>query len=322
MRHLSPGVLLVAAVAVLLAAALLTEGGPGTRAREPLTLAVDADPEGNTNTSPGQVQPCISVDPGKTFDVDVLIMNVEDLIGWEAAFRYDEDILEVVDAHDDLFQAANNPGGGGIASASDYAPDRDGVFFLGAADINQLLDSGSGVLARLTLRAIGSGVSPADLPALDYDGDAVPDLGPTISTLIFDTIHHPGDINGDELFDGPTYHAQIAVGQPCPVTTPAPTLPETASPAPGETPGPDSTPGPGQTAGPGDTPGPDETPISEGTPGPSPADTGPGTTSGDGSGISQPSDGGLPLWIIGPIAAAAVVFAVGMLGVWRALRHA
>jgi hypothetical protein len=97
--------------------------------------------------------------------------------------------------------------------------------------------SGSGVLARLTLKAVGAGISPAILITLDANNDGKPDLGSRLK----DPQEKPlGDINSDEFFDGTVVNAQIAVDRDCP-PGPAPTAipssttsPATASPTAGD----------------------------------------------------------------------------------------
>ena len=204
-------VVLVAAVSAVMVDA---PGREGTALGVP-ALAVDADPAGNTATSLGTVEDCVSVDPGATFGVDIVVTNVENLLAWEAYFVYDPGILEVLAADVRLFTAANP--NSNVANASDPTPDTDGLFFVGAVDGNAALDSGSGVLARLTLRAVGSGISAVALPKLDFNDDGVPDQGPVLGAVEFGTAVYLGDVDGDELFDGTVGQAEVAVGQPCPV---------------------------------------------------------------------------------------------------------
>ncbi len=230
----SGAILLASVMSLLLAASLVLPEGD-TAAQGPLTLAVDADPTGNTATSVGNIDDCLSVDLGDTFDVDIVIENVANLLGWESPFVYDKSILEVVNINVRLFQAANP--NSNVINASEAPPDRDGLFLMGAADVSKATDNGSGVLARLTLQAVGTGVSPASIPQVDFNNDGTPDLGPTLAALIFGAIEHLGDTNGDNLFDGPTDHARIAVGLPCTAATPTPTPAPTPTAGAGQTPG-------------------------------------------------------------------------------------
>ena len=190
-------------------------------AQEPLTLAVDVDPTGNTPTSVGSIEDCLSVEPGTTFDVDIVIMNVENLLTWEAPFVYDRSILEVTGANVKMFQQANP--GSDVFDFSESLPDSDGQFFMGGGDVGNVLDSGTGVLVRLTLRAVGTGVSQVALAQLDFSGDGLPDEGPKFAAVFFFKVTYLGDVNGDKLFDGPNFPATIAVGEACPQEVPTPT---------------------------------------------------------------------------------------------------
>ncbi|MDP2675771.1 MAG: hypothetical protein Q8Q00_12855 [Dehalococcoidia bacterium] len=247
MRISAPGAFLLATVTAILLLAGVVVPQDEAVAQGPVTLAVDADPTGNTATSVGNIEDCRSVDTGDTLEVDIIVTNVVNLLGWEGFFEYEKSILEVTNVDVRLFQAANSRSN--VINASETPPDTDGLYLVAAADNSKSTDSGSGVLARLTLRGVGTGISPAKLlKNRDFNGDGVPDLGPILSALTFDTIEHVGDENGDGLFDGTTRDARIAVGVPCSVVAPTPT----------------PTPGAGQTPGPGSgTP----------TPTPKPSDT-------------------------------------------------
>lgn len=194
-------------------------------AQQSLALGVDADPAGNAAASLGTIQSCVSVSSGQIFQVDVFIADVVDLLAWEAYFVYDPAIIGVVEQDVQMFQAAN--AGSQVFDTSEVLPDEDGRYRISAVDIAEPAapDSGSGVLARLTLRAVSAGVSPASLPLVDISGDGRPDLGPTLTDMAGNTI---ADVDGDGFFDGPISDAWIAVDTPCPTAPPAPA----ASPAP------------------------------------------------------------------------------------------
>ena len=165
------------------------------------SIGVDADPTkspANTATSLGSIQSCISVSTSDIFDVDLFITNVADLVAWDTYFQYNRSVVNVTAVNVQMFQAANP--GSSVFNASEATPDSDGNFYISAVDIAVgAQDSGSGVLARVTLRAVGPGLSPASilLPELkDKDNVAI------------------GDIDGDGYFDGLVANAQIAVDQP------------------------------------------------------------------------------------------------------------
>jgi hypothetical protein len=209
-------------LAVTLAVALLATAGLGgwivsggeeaTQASPALSMGVDADPSGNTATSLGAIDSCISVSSGATFDVDIYVTDVTDLKSWEVYFVFDPSVVIVtgVDVH--MFLAAN--AGSNVVDTSDPVPNTTGLYRLAAIDTAPAPahESGSGVLARLTLQAVAPGVSTGGIPLLDETGDGKPDLGPWLRNSSGEYL---GDVNGDHFFDGPISQAQIAVGQGC-----------------------------------------------------------------------------------------------------------
>jgi hypothetical protein len=165
-------------------------------------IGVDADPTqlpANTATSLGSIESCISLATSDTFDIDIFITDVVDLLSWEMYFQYNGSVVNITGVNVQMFQAANP--GSNVFNASHSPPDTDGVFYVSAAELggDAAVDSGSGVLARLSLRAVGPGVSAADL----------------VSPMLRDKNNVPiGDSDGDGYFDGSIFNAQIAVDQP------------------------------------------------------------------------------------------------------------
>ncbi|MBI2913405.1 MAG: hypothetical protein HYY03_05745 [Chloroflexi bacterium] len=176
-------------------------------------LVVDASPSGNTPAELGPINSCVTVASDRSFRIDIVIQDVQDLLAWEVYLEYDPAILEVVGRDVDQFQGANP--GSNVYDVSETVPDSDGLYRVAAADTADppSPDSGSGVLARLTLRAIGPGISPASLARRDLNGDGKPDLGPFLRDANAEPI---GDEDGDTFFDGATDNAQIAVDTDCP----------------------------------------------------------------------------------------------------------
>lgn len=186
------------------------------RGQEPSTaIGIDADPAGNTATSLGHIDSCVQVSADAAFEVDIFVQHVSDLLAWEAYLETDPEMVRVIDRDVQLFQAANP--GSGILDGSEQTPDDDGFYRLSAVDTADppAPDSGSGVLARVTLEALGSGVSPLRLALRDLDEDGMPDQGPFLRNVDGDII---GDDTGDALFDGPIASAQVAVDANCPGT--------------------------------------------------------------------------------------------------------
>ena len=165
------------------------------------TIGVDADPTqspANTATSLGSIESCIAVATNDTFDIDIFITDVVDLMSWGMYLQYDGSVVNVTAVNVQMFQAANPSSD--VFNASESTPDSDGTFYVSAAELGgDAEDSGSGVLARLTLRAVGPGFSPAEL----------------LSSMFKDKNNEfIGDTNGDGYFDGPVFNAYVAVDQP------------------------------------------------------------------------------------------------------------
>ena len=224
------GVLLAAALLATAMLAGIVVGGGESTAQTRTSIGVDANPAANAATSLGPIDSCMSVSTGDTFDVDIFITDVTDLLAWEVYFVYDGSIINIVDHDVQMFQAANE--GSNIFDLSEVLPDLDARYGLAAADLADppAPDSGSGVLARLTLKAVAPGISPASVPLIDFDNNGTMDLGPFLSDMHGNPID---DLNNDTFFDGQISAAQIAVDTACPpegvVATPTRTA---ASPSP------------------------------------------------------------------------------------------
>lgn len=241
MKMVLAGATLAAVVLALAASAGGVLTGGHIAAQGGVTIGVDADPTGNTATSLGPIDSCVSVGTGDTFQVDVFVADVTDLLAWETYFVYDISVLNVDSRDVMMFQAANP--GSQVFDVSEALPDLDGRYGLAAVDIAAppAPDSGSGVLARLTLRAVGAGVSPLSLSPIDINGDGTMDLGPWLKDFEGEPI---GDLNGDSFFDASIANAEIAVDGTCPgaTTLASPTvIPASATPGPSPSPTPEAT---------------------------------------------------------------------------------
>jgi hypothetical protein len=186
-------------------------------AQEAVTIGVDVEPAGNTATSLGPIDACISVSIGDTFQADIFVTDVADLLAWETYFVYDMSIINIVNRDVMMFQGAN--AGSSVFDVSEGLPDIDGYYRAAGVDLADppAPDSGSGVLARLTLKAVGPGVSPLSLSPIDINEDGRIDLGASLKNIEAESI---GDVDGDGFFDGPIANAEIAVDTPCPGGTP------------------------------------------------------------------------------------------------------
>jgi hypothetical protein len=223
---------------------------------------LDLDTSGNTATSVGNVDGCRSVAAGDTFDVDVWVEDVPaesanldfgGLQGWSYNLLFDPQILEIT-AVDNKSQLASVSGNSSFDEVIDAdATNGPTVDPLPATTGNLRVDflivsppsgypSGSGVLSRLTVKAISSGTSDLTL------SDQLVTLKP--APLLIGLVADPYPIASVQ-------NGIVAVGQPCPgaptplvigggeITPPAASVTPQPSPA---SVTPQSSPAPGQTA--------------------------------------------------------------------------
>jgi hypothetical protein len=336
MRKSVPVALVTLLTPLFVLAMLALQHGTGA-AQGPVGLGGDTDPDGNSATFLGPREGCVSVNSGDTFDFDVVVSDIDNLVHWELYLKFDPAIIEVDNADMNMFLESNERS----SLKVEWVPYSGGRHFLGAADLNGAPESGSGVLARLTLRAKAPGLSSAEFLYDDVDNDGDMDIGPRLTASGGVPI---GDATGDDVFDGDIQNAFIAVDESCDAAPPSPTPSPSPTPQPGggtdpsDTPvPPDALPVPGDPTfePPSDTSPPaDDASASEGdqdsTPeGTSEADERDRDDSEDDSGAavlaadtpapaepgggdslsSSASGGGLPFWAIASIAAAVLVAA-------------
>lgn len=314
MPRLLRSVLIVAIVSFLVGLAwmgMFARQHSVTQAAQTTTkIGIDTDPSGNSATSLGDIQSCVSVSSGDTFQVDIFVVDVSDLLAWELYIAYDRSVLEIVGRDVGMFQAAD--GASKVFDASEALPDLDALYGLAAADLAEpeMPDSGSGVLASLTLEAVRSGLSPVTIAFVDANKDGTIDIGPWLRDVDANLID---DVNGDSFFDGTIFNAQIAVDQPCPEGTPGSTL--TPIPPPTETPTVAETAPPAAT----ETVPAVSTGTATATPEASPGAM--ATPSGE-PGEESENQGGIPWALVGPlIGVGAVVVLAGGFILWRVVRQ-
>jgi hypothetical protein len=201
-----------AVISLALALAVGVANAPAHAQQTDTSIGIDADTSGNTDTALGAIDDCVVISEGESHEVDIFIRDVTDLLAWEAVLTFEPAVLVVVAGDVQLFMAANE--GSDVQDVSGELPDRDGRFLVQVFDAADPLapDSGSGVLARVTVKGIGPGVSELRLPLSDLDDDGNPDEGPLLRDIDVNSI---GDVNGDTLFDGPITEARIAVDASC-----------------------------------------------------------------------------------------------------------
>ena len=206
------GVGLSLALAIL-AALAVGQGRSAAQSPSTTTLAIDTDPAGNTATSLGTIDACRAVATGERFDVDVVVADVPPIAGWDSYLTFDGSVVRVVAVDVNLFLAAAT--GSSVANLSDPLPNSSGKHLVASVDLAaESQESGSGVLGRLTLEAVGPGVSQ---------------LGLDEPELINMDRNYIGDTNGDGYFDGPLLTGEIRVDQSCPSGPVAPTPAATAA---------------------------------------------------------------------------------------------
>jgi hypothetical protein len=204
----APLYLLVTVLAALAADISITDAQS-----DETSMAIDAGIDGNGPTSIGRLEDCISVSAGETFQIDMVIRDVTDLLAWEASLDFDPAVVWVVGHDVKLFQEAND--GSSVIDISSQLPDNSGFHTLSAFESSDppAVDTGSGVLARLTLEARAQGQSLLRFGTLDINSDGVQDRGTLLKDTDADVI---GDDNGDDFFDGERQDAMVAVGDDCP----------------------------------------------------------------------------------------------------------
>jgi hypothetical protein len=202
------GLLFAALVSV---SASLTGTGPAAQAQSSSSLGIDVDPSGNTATVLGTRQVCIEVDTGDTFDVDITVENVEELSAWEAYMAFDNTVVSVVDRDVQLF-LTSSPAANAFDISDSVPHDEDRPYRVGAANIADPPEgvTGSGVLARLTLEAVGSGST--DLSLGLQQTDIQQPVGPTLTDVNGSVI---ADSDGDSFFDSPILDAKVVVDETC-----------------------------------------------------------------------------------------------------------
>lgn len=143
-------------------------------------VAVDSDISGNTATSLGPLNACVRVEPGATARVDLVVDAVPEdrgVIGFQVNIEFDPNILTLT-AVDNEFLLAAEGSYEPFEGLSDRLPDTDGNHAIIVADIAsnvpfENIETGPGVLSRLTFAAKGTGVStvaPRFNPPDEYPG--------------------------------------------------------------------------------------------------------------------------------------------------------
>jgi len=204
----------LAAVIALLAVGAMCPLTPsaGLAQTEP-SLAIDAGPSGNNATEIDRIEDCVEVSTGDQFQMDIVVRDVQNLLAWAIPIDYQPNIATMVGQDVKLFQQANE--GSSVLDLSAKLPDDSGFHSLAAFDSAdpQSPDSGSGVLARITLQAVAAGESPIRFGRRDYDSNGILDDGSLLRDVETNII---GDENEDTFFDGEQTDALVVVDGKCP----------------------------------------------------------------------------------------------------------
>ena len=164
-------------------------------AQDEASVGVDSDPAGNTATSLGELQHCRRVEVNDAFDVDVYAIDLPGVEAFQLILNYDPAILQVTHIDDQQLIAANQGSqpislsadpskDSDIANEPDTIPEgKDGSINIVNVDFasGPPDESGSGVLARVSLKAMAKGVSSVALtnvkiPRTNPDNPSAPPL--------------------------------------------------------------------------------------------------------------------------------------------------
>ena len=202
-----------AAILAATLAGIWTSAGHGEPAQALVAtaLGIDGNTTGNTATSLGAADTCRQISSAGTFfDVDVTVSDVSDLLSWEGYLRYDPAVVKITGVNVLMFQNAQPLSD--VFDASDSAPDTDGMFRISAADQSIEFptpgDSGTGVLARVSLQALANGVSTLTIGPIDLNADTELD-SPWLKNSSGGFIQ---DTNADSVFEGIVSNAVVIVG--------------------------------------------------------------------------------------------------------------
>ena len=215
---LPSGVLFPCAGLAALGAALLIwlMASAGASGQSTMMLGIDVRPGANHSSSIGDIETCVRHDVGDEFTIDIFVNNVIELTGWELRLDYDSDVVQITDADFNYFLVSTPPGGNVLTVFESELPGRQ---FFGAGEISGAPDSGSGVLARVSMAAVGEGVS--DVSVVTSPVYFAPLLTNKTGAVL-------GDGNGNGRWDASIVGGEIRVGSSCasdaPVVTPKPSL--------------------------------------------------------------------------------------------------
>ena len=176
-------------------------------------LAIDTDVSGNTDSTLGGLDPCVSVNQGDLFEVDLVVRNVgaPGIAALAGNIIYDEAILRITAVqHAGLMLdgAYFNPWG---------TADDDGDFRIDSGKLDSPWNYPDGAILRLTFEALASGGSTltwddffAPNPPSGTSWDGIPDV-------YYVDLSDPQDPDFIGVFPNMRARgAEVLVGSPCP----------------------------------------------------------------------------------------------------------
>jgi len=166
-------------------------------------VGVDTNTTGNTATTVGTIDRCVSVSltpPNNTFYIDLFVKDVTNLNFWDGTLSFDTTKIHVNSLAVDGFFLGSN----GYPKLD--CDEVQGVCQVGNTDMTHAGHTGSGVLGRLELTALSAGTSKLYFTLWE------PPFGVSGVTLWNPSGTDIGDLDGDHFFDGLVFNAIVVVG--------------------------------------------------------------------------------------------------------------
>lgn len=196
-------VALLLLLALSLTTALLLGPGP-SRAQSSTYLGLDLVSDGNYGALLDSVQDCVEVQVGDLLPLDIFIGDAHELRAFELRFAFDPEVLRMA-GHDlvgrDFEQFLITTAPRGSVFPTLFEMEKPGRYFLAAAEFRGTPDSGSGVLARLTMEVLAPGRTPVTIV--------------TDPSFLSPRLTDADNLKGEDLFQGPVSGGEVAVGEPC-----------------------------------------------------------------------------------------------------------
>ena len=120
----------------------------------------------------GDPSGCTEISVNDTIVVELKIADVSALMAWEATVTHDRSITEITAREVRILSVINPP-----FKVLEDLPDANGRHLLAAGGNSQTSESGSGLLAEITFKGVGAGVSTIDIPQNDFDSNGTTDEG-------------------------------------------------------------------------------------------------------------------------------------------------